>query len=279
MSDAELSALATVLLVIVGVAQVVILSGQRRQQRLDWAEMYRRRWIELKEDWATVIFLGRRVTDYYQIAHHESLQEMRKSSMNASNEIASSWALSSVRNVCGMFSDLCSRVLQGEIDVHQIYPIFGTELLRQGAPLRALLDGKDEHLKCYGTIGPTKEEAKHDNLRAEMEMWLACHDGIRRRCLIFIDLLWAEAARLEDVPPYELATAADAKSKTGHLNRSRLSKEVFRLNGKLALRRSMSLTHHLRHAEWRNHAWSRGLSRRRIKMLDEEWTRRYRKSS
>lgn len=46
-----------------------------------------------------------------------------------------------------------------------------------------------------------------------------------------IDLLWAEAARLEDLPPYELITAADAKARSGHLNRARLSAEVLRLGG------------------------------------------------
>lgn len=275
MSDAEMSALATVLLVFVGAAQVVILAGQRLQQRLDWAEMYRRRWIELHEDWATVVFLGRRVTDYYQITHHESLEKLRRASMTASNEIASSWAQASVRNICGMLSDLCSRVLQGQINVHEIYPIFGTELLRQGAPLRVLLDGKSEHLKCYGSIGPSEEEIRHDNLRSEMSTWLACHDGIRRRCLILIDLLWAEAARLEDLPPYELATAADAKQITGHLNRSRVRAEAFRLNGWVAWKKAIVLMHHLRYAEWKKFSLSRGLSKRRIKNLDNEWTKRY----
>ena len=278
MSDAEMSALATVLLVVVGAAQVMILLGQRLQQRLDWSEMYRRRWIELQKDWAAVIFLGRGASEYYQVAHPEYLQELRKASATTSGDIASSWALFSVRNVCGLFSDLCSRVLQGQIKVHEIYPIFGTELLRQGAPLRVLLDGNNEHLLCYGSMGPTEEEAEHDNLRREMATWLACHDGIRRRCLILIDLLWAEAARLEDLPPYELAAAADSKFVTGYLNRARVKSEVFRLGGGLALIKSIYLAHHLRHAEWKRFLWSRGLSKNRIKILDENWTRRYLKS-
>ncbi|WP_155293569.1 hypothetical protein [Comamonas testosteroni] len=174
-----------------------------------------------------------------------------------------------------MFSDLCSRILQGQIKVHEIYPIFGTELLRQGAPLRTLLDGTSEHLRCYGSMGPTEEEAKHDNLRREMSVWLACHDGIRRRCLILIDLLWAEAARLEDLPPYELATAADAKALTGHLNRDRVRAETFRLNGWRAWGRSIFLAYHLRHAEWKKFRWFRGLSKERVEYLDDEWSKRY----
>lgn len=275
MNEAELTALATALLVLVGGVQVAILFGQRHQQRLDWAEMYRRRWIELQGDWATVVFLGRRSSDYYQVAHHEDLQRLREATQTTSNGVASSWAQASVRNVCGMLSDLCSRILQGHIQVRDIYPIFGTELLRQGAPLRVLLDGKADHLKCYGEIGPTEEEARHDNLRSEMTTWLVCHDGIRRRCLIMIDLLWAEAARLEDLPPYELIAAANTKKETGYLNRARLRIEAIRLNRWWSWMRVLRLTEYLRYSEWRHFPWSRGLSKVQLKKLDDAWTKRY----
>jgi len=275
MTDAELTALATILLVAVGAAQVIILSGQRQQQRLDWAETYRRRWTELQGDWGTIVFLGRRAKDYYQIAHHNKLKELRVALLSTDNDVASSWAHASVRNVCGMLSDLCSRVLQGHIKVEEIYPIFGTELLRQGAPLRTLLDGRSEHLRCYGSLGPTDQEMKHDHLRSEITTWLVCHDGIRRRCLMMIDLLWAEAARLEDLPPYELIMAADAKSSSGHLNRARISDEVRRLGGWGSWRRSRLLAKFLRHAEWRQFPWTRGLSKKKMNKLGEEWTQRY----
>ncbi len=275
MSEAELTALATALLVLVGVAQVVILMGQRQQQRLDWAEMYRRRWIELKGDWATIVFLGRRASDYYQVAHHEDLQRLREAAQASSGGVASSWAQASVRNVCGTLSDLCSRVLQGHIQVGDVYPIFGTELLRQGAPLRVLLDGKAGHLQAYGRLGPTEEEERHDRLRAEMTTWLVCHDGIRRRCLIMIDLLWAEAARLEDLPPYELVQAAETKKRTGHLNRARLRAEALRLNRWWSWRKCHRLAEYLRYSEWRSLPCSRGLSKRRLQKLDRAWTERY----
>ena len=75
MTDAELTALATILLVVVGGAQVGILSGQRQQQRLDWAEMYRRRWTELQGDWATGRLgdwaTGRRL--YFLVARHKTI--------------------------------------------------------------------------------------------------------------------------------------------------------------------------------------------------------------
>jgi len=90
-----------------------------------------------------------------------------------------------------------------------------------------------------------------------------------------VDLLWAEAARLEDLPPSDLIMAADAKARSGHLNRARLSSEVRRLGGWGANRRSRQLVRFLRHAEWRSRPWTRGLSRKRMKKLDEEWTERY----
>lgn len=267
--------LLTAVAVLVAFAQFVVTRSQRLQQRLDWAEMYRRRWIELRDDWATVVFVGRRANDYYQVAHHEFLQRLLRAVEEPSKEVASSWAQASVRNVCGMLSDLCSRILQGQIQIQEIYPIFGTELLRQGVPLRSLLDGRSEHLKCYGSLGPTKVETGHDRLRSEVTTWLACHDGIRRRCLIMIDLLWAEAARLEDLPPYELRVAAAAKLSTGHLNRARLRAETLRLGGWKCWIRAICLGRYLRYAEWRRYGWSRGLSTRRIDELDHEWTKRY----
>ena len=275
MNEAQLTALATVLLVLVGGAQVYILLGQRQQQRLDWAEMYRRRWIELKGDWATVVFLGRRASDYYQVAHHEDLQRLREAAHAASDCVASSWAQASVRNICGMLSDLCSRVLQGHIQVRDVYPIFGSELLRQGAPLRVLLDGNSSHLQAYGRLGPTQEEERHDSLRREMTTWLVCHDGIRRRCLIMIDLLWAEAARLEDLPPYELIQAANIKKNSGHLNPARLRTEAFRLNRWWSWRKCLRLANYLRHSEWRRFPGYSGLSKTRLKKLDDAWTKRY----
>ncbi|MNF03587.1 hypothetical protein D3C80_2029400 [compost metagenome] len=90
-----------------------------------------------------------------------------------------------------------------------------------------------------------------------------------------IDLLWAEAARLEDLPPYDMKTAANAKLTTGHLNRARLRVEALRLGGWGAWRRSLRLAKYLRYAEWRRFPWSRGLSKKRMKKLDDEWTQRY----
>jgi hypothetical protein len=270
MTDAQLTALATVLLVIVGTVQVMLLKGQSQQQRLSWAESYRRRWVELINDWGTVVFIGRRHNDYYQIAHLSAIEALRTATKEASADFAVSWAQASVRNVCGTLSDICMRVLQGQISIRDVYPIFGSELLRQGVPLRNLLDGNGYDVTWYGAAGPTEEERRHDSLRYHVQFWLQCHDGTRRRTLILIDLLWAEAARLEDLQAYEVINAANRKASTGYMNKDRIFSEVLRIGGWRAIYKAWRLRGFLGHAEWQRFPGGRGLSRKRMAKLSGE---------
>ncbi|WP_027469533.1 hypothetical protein [Deefgea rivuli] len=273
MDNATFTSLATGLLVLVGLAQAAVLVGQRRQQRLDWSEVYRRRWAEAKEDFAKVVFLGRQHGAYYQVADPELIQKLNLAVAESSLHTPTIWALASVRNVCGILSDICQRIMQGQLHVQEAYPLFGTEFLRHSAALRSILDGS--YLPNYGRLGPSDVEKLHESVRQEVKTWLVCHDGIRRRCLILIDLLWAEAARLEDLPPADLTRAAEAKKTTGKRNRTRLLNEVLRLNGLFAIFRGLRLSRFLRHAEYRRSIRRIGLNPKRLEMLETEWTSRY----
>lgn len=113
-----------------------------------------------------------------------------------------------------------------------------------------------------------------ESVRNELQDWLIYHDGIRRRCLILIDLLWAEAARLEDLPPGDLKSAADAKEQSGHLNRRRLVEECRRLNVLKYGIRGISLSCFLRNAEYKKKGFMPGIDRRRLDELESEWTKR-----
>lgn len=175
--------------------------------------------------------------------------------------------------VSSLLSDVSLRILQGQLRVSDAYPIFGTELLRHSRPVRALLEDGN-HLDHYGRIGPSPAEQKHDYVRRSMQEWLIYHDGIRRRCLILVDLLWAEAARLEDLPPPDLRSAADAKKATGKQNRGRVLREFVRLNGLLAATRGIRLAGFLRHAEYRRYRWQVGIDPKRLEQLEQEWTAR-----
>lgn len=273
MDNETFISLATGILVLVGIAQAVVLVGQRRQQRLDWAEVYRRRWFEIKEDFAQVVYLGREHGAYYQVAAPEHIKKLNAAIAESTCDSPTIWARTSVQNVCGILSDVCQRIMQGQLHVQEAYPLFGTEFLRHSAAMRSILD--DAYLPEYGSLGPSDVESRHDNVRQEVKTWLICHDGIRRRCLILIDLLWAEAARLEDLPPGDLMRAAEAKKITGKRNRTRLLNEVLRLNGLFAIYRGLRLVRFLRHAEYRSSVWRIGLNPKRLTVLESEWTARY----
>ncbi|UPY96281.1 hypothetical protein [Pectobacterium sp. 21LCBS03] len=274
MDNVTFTALSTGLLVAVGSAQVAILIGQRQQQRLDWVEEYRKRWSDKENDWANLVYLGRSLDSYYQVANSKKIKKLNKLTLEYEAHSPTIWALNSVRNTCGTISDVCLKILQGQLKVQEIYPIFGTEFLRHSVALRSLLDRVDI-LSNYGRIGPDHIRTCHNNIRNEVQTWLICHDGIRRRCLIFIDLLWAEAARLEDLPPDDLKSAANAKINSGSNNRKRLIKEFLRLNSSTSIIRGLFLMHFLMHAEYRRRVLRIGINPKRLDELTQEWTRRY----
>jgi hypothetical protein len=107
-----------------------------------------------------------------------------------------------------------------------------------------------------------------------MQDWLIYHDGLRRRCLILIDILWAEAVRLEDLPPSDIRSAADAKIKTGKLNRRRLFNETIRLNGLKKLFLAMNLSRFLKRTEYKSFWNLKGLKKSRLDNMEKNWTKR-----
>lgn len=210
-------------------------------------------------------------------AQLEALRQLEAATVEHQDEVALVWAREAARNVCELLSDVCIRILQGRMLVSEAYPIFGTGLLRNSAPLRTLVDHRFQakFLSAYGSLGPTADERRHDEIRSEVQVWLSCHDGIRRRCLIVIDLLWAEAVRLEDLSPHDMLIAAESKRRTGDQNRKRLFREVLRLGGPLSVLRALRLTGFLRHSEFKRAPWTRGLTRQRLSCLEKEWVQRY----
>jgi hypothetical protein len=270
MSGEIITALATVLLVIVGFAQVGVLIAQRYQSQIALIEEYRQRWSEYKNYWGAIVFIGRNDGEYYQVVDQSIINKFISERDNSINNAPSVWALDAVRSVCGTLSDICTKILQGQLDISYVYPIFGTELLRHSRPLRILLDAN-----FHGIIpGDKFANIAHQKLREEVQDWLIYHEGIRRRCLILIDLLWSEATRLEDLPPSDLISAADAKKISGKLNRNRLFIECLRLNGYLRILLALKLSRFLKHSEYRCFKWGIGISANRLKKLDKEWTAR-----
>lgn len=262
-----ITAIATGLLVVVGIAQAGILVAQKRQARLELASDYRNRWQRCQELWGRVIYIGRGSGEYYQVVDIQTLERFKKDVSGSTLHSPTVWARDSIRSVCGIMSDVSMRLLQGQLQVSDAYPIFGTELLRHSRPLRKLLD--PEYRDSYFDEDTSKE---HMMVRRELQQWLIYHDGIRRRCLILLDLLWAEAARLEDLPPSDLRSAADAKRQSGKLNRKRIFNEAHRLNGFFHILGAWKLSRFLLHAEYRSLTNRSGIDISRLNSIEAAWT-------
>ncbi|AGF53240.1 slr0666 [Synechocystis sp. PCC 6803] len=268
MDNATITAIATGLLVVVGIAQIGILTSQNRQTRLALVSEYWKRWHNSKDYWGRIIFVGRELDEYYQVLNQKELRELCDLLKEVRSDAPTIWALESIRVVSGILGDVSMRILQGQLDVSDAYPIFGTSLLRHSLPLRKLLDSsyQDRH------FDPGISES-HKEVRRELQHWLIYHNGLRRRCLILLDLLWAEAVRLEDLPPQDIESAAEAKKQTGSRNRSRLFREALRLNGLFRFFFAWQLSRFLLHAEYKS-IWNwNGISKKRLKNLDSTWTK------
>lgn len=264
-----LTAIATVLLVLVGLVQIFVLFSQRKQTKIALTEQYRKLWNSLKNHWGNIIYIGRENGEYYQVLNEASINTLQKETLYHRLDIPTIWALESIQKVCGALGEISSRVLQGHLKIEDVYPIFGTQLLRQSRPLRLLLE--PNYQNSYQNDETTDQ---HTLIRTEIQDWLIYHDGLRRRCLILIDLLWAEAARLEDLPPNDIRSGAEAKKKTGNLNKKRVFNETIKLNGMMSIFHALKLVRFLRKAEYCSWKNLRGIKKTRLTILQEEWTNR-----
>lgn len=264
-----LTAIATLLLVLVGFVQIYILFSQKEQIRITQTEQYRQLWENLKKHWGNIIFISRSDNEYYQVLDESSVKNIKKKIDKYRNDSPTIWALESVQKVSGILSEVSTRILQGHLNIEDVYPIFGTQFLRQSRPLRQILE------PSYIPLHLIDEDCEnHKLIRQEIQDWLVYHDGTRRRCLIIIDLLWAEAARLEDLPPSDMQSAASSKINTGKLNKKRVFKETIRLNGIICIYRAYKLSRFLKNSEFFSFKNWRGIKKSRLEILHKEWDNR-----
>lgn len=275
MGNELIMSILTGLLVLVGFAQVMMLINQKRQNQLALLQEYRGRWNAYRRQWAIVIFVGRYEDEFYQVADKELQLELTELVEQNSNSSHAVWALESVNYICNTLSDVCLRILQGQLNIKDVYPLFGSELLRHSRPLRVLLDvyyNSEYFSMLYNESGGCSKLSNHDQVRGELQDWLIYHDGIRRRCLILIDLLWAEATRLEDLSPSDIEFAANAKEESGKKSRARLAKEIRTINYFFPIYRVFKLTTHLKNAEFKKYKWQIGIDRKMLEEREEQWS-------
>ena len=150
-----LTAIATVLLVLVGLVQIFVLFSQRKQTRIALTEQYRQLWDSLKKYWGNVIFIGREKGEYYQVLDEASINVLQVETAKHRLDTPTIWALESIQKVCGALGEISTRILQGHLNVADIYPIFGTQFLRQSRPIRQLLE--PEYQNSYQTDETTEQ--------------------------------------------------------------------------------------------------------------------------
>lgn len=265
MEDYIFSNFATSALVIIGFTQVVFLFIQHRHNQIVLIEEFRKQFVTAKYNLGVLVFLGRGINEYYQILSKDEITKLKYFSSKSTMSSPTIWALDSAKSFFPFFSGVCLKILQGQLNIQDIYPLFGSEVLRHSLPLKRLLENsKDDYF-------PVNE--KHLNIRSEIQSWLIYHEGVRRRSLILLDLLWAEASRLEDLPPSDLISAADRKLETGKINRVRIFEEAKRINRPLIPLKEYLLSEFLRHSEYKRFLFLKGLDRNRLCMLYETWTK------
>lgn len=270
MSNELMMSMLTSLLVLVGLGQLVFLKSQRRQNQLNLLQEYRSRWEECSKNLAIIIFIGRNDNEYYQLADRKLVSELSDLVKNNDECGPTIWALESINHVCNNLSDICIKILQGQLEIQDVYPLFGSNLLRHSRPLRVLLDVNSVYAR-YQLQSKTKYTSKHTSIRKELQDWLIYHDGVRRRCLILIDMLWAEGTRLGDLSPDDIRCAADAKLETGSLSRKRLISEFKRVNSIPRPFLAFKLTHHLKHSEYKKHRWQVGVDEAKLEKRNKIW--------
>lgn len=166
-------------------------------------------------------------------------------------------------------ASLCLLVITGRLRPATAYSVCGLDIVRNGGSIRVLLEEghappewEDERIPATLSEPTGQEPTTAIDVVDSIRDWVGYRDGVRRRVLIMIDLLWAEAARLRDLSPWELVEAADAKSGgSGKRNRQRLANETHRAGPQpISAWRSLRLSRHLRHAEWQGPGRRLGIS-------------------
>lgn len=264
-----LTLISTVLVTIIGVAQIVISNSQKEQTRISLVTQYRDLWEKYRNYWGIIIFISRKEGEYYQVLEEEKIDELIEKTKKYKWDKPTIWTLESIQKIAGLLGEISIRIMQGHIKVSDVYPIFGSQFLRQSKPLRELLE-----LDYDSTRHDKYIDKEHQHFKKELQSWLIYHDGLRRRCLILIDLLWAESVRLEDLPPYDMQSGAKAKKITGKLNRKRVFKEIYRLNGIKKLLLAYRLAQFLKRAEYKTFFNRNGIDKRKLERLDKSWTER-----
>lgn len=270
MNAVGVGALATLGLFLVAGGQLLYAARQAHREQVLMVVELGDRWKGLRRSWDLLLLVSRGPGDYYINTSLEEVQAYaaivsEDEELDARTEDSAERYENlvyrvrpyemAVQDVGRFLSQIGFLILNGQLRPELAYAILGTEVVRNSRAIRVLTDTHAPPLGWKGQIDckevGDRQPPPGERFRQNLRNWFDYHPGIRRRLLIVLDILWAEAARLEDLERYDLALAATIKERcrTGERNRKRLMKEAVKLGHRLRGRR---LARRLLHAEFQS---------------------------
>lgn len=225
----------------IGALLVVVQLGIRRRQarlvELQALHDLRTRWIDLRPEWQLTLAAGGSMyvtLDDQTVTRFPEAGEYRDAFADLGAEVTkranSVTQLPSpleqpVRDCLDFLSLACTSILRGRTSPATVYEALGPSLVRNGGPIRRLID--EPNRTGY---------------------YLGYYRGVADRIRILVDLLWVEAVRAGDLQDYELERSFEAKAPriTQRRNRRRMRPYGLRLGGRF---RTIRLEWHLTYAE------------------------------
>lgn len=234
----SMQGLLTALLVLFAAGQVYVIRQQRLLAELQVVHELREQWLRVRDEWIGMLVLGGhfyldippavsskypvleddRISKYRELVHFNrdkrnwteiqaALDEDEKRLLSHGGPLE--FPEEFHRLPLGLLATVCAYILRSRLTVGSAYEVFGADLTRNSSSVRYVTDAAPS--STY---------------------YLHYYPGVRRRVLVLLDLMWAEAATRGDLNHLEAAKAADTKKKwkTGLRNRQRLRAEARRLS-------------------------------------------------
>lgn len=233
----SIQGLLTALLVLFAAGQVYVIRQQRLLAELQVVHELREQWLAVRDEWLGMLVLGghfyldipvdassrypvladERIAQYRELVHfnrskrswaeiEEALDEDEVALLSHGSPLQ--FPEEFHRLPLGILATVCAYILRGRLTMGSAYEVFGADLTRNSSSVRYVTD-----------VAPNST------------YYLNYYPGVRRRVLVLLDLMWAEAATRGDLNHREATAAADTKDKwkTGLRNRRRLRAEARRL--------------------------------------------------
>jgi hypothetical protein len=223
-------------------------------------------WGDLQEKWWRANLTVYGSDNYYTPGNQELRAEFDRLvedlssgtlSQHEAQAAAFPW-ISAIREIVDYLGNVASYVLTGQLSPGHAYSIFGAPVIRRSRVIRAIIG--DRSLSTGGASSDRrtyfsgyKPAYYSDEWRMGLPSdWVAewmhagQYSGRTERVLCLLDVLWAQAARQQDMYRHDLVTAASVKREyvSGLRNRKRIKRVVRQLGGSglLALRLQWHLT-------------------------------------